>query len=299
MKNIRRLIVFIFILTLALFCVITGGNYMRRDTEGPVISFDKEVITASIEDSDMDLIKGVTAQDKIDGDVSDSLIIESVQRIEGNECETVYAAFDHSNNVSKASRTVEYEDYRPIHFQITAPMRFANGSKGDILKNVSANDCIDGDITNRIKLVSKEDDSEYSGEGIYDYEFQVTNSIGDTAVLPVSVEFYTDTYEERLFRPNIRLTDYVVYIKKGEKLDAKKYLDSISIGNELYIFDENVKDQPMITEDGREITGTMSRNQVRVQSGVNNDREGTYTVNYSYTTEDKHIGTSQLIVVVE
>ena len=79
MKKINRLIIAVFIVTCVMFGFYTGSSYMSRDTEGPVITMKKDTIEASIEDSDKTLLKGIKAEDKKDGDVSDSLIIESMQ----------------------------------------------------------------------------------------------------------------------------------------------------------------------------------------------------------------------------
>lgn len=309
MKNLRRFIVFFFAVTLAAFGLYAGGSYIKRDTEGPVITCKEDVITASIEDTDKTLLKGVKAVDERDGDVSDSLIIESIQMTEDRECSVVYAAFDSFNNVSKASRIVKFEDYRPIHFSFSRPLRFGLGANEEILKSIRADDCIDGDITNRIKVVNKMEDSDYKGAGIYDYEVQVTNSIGDTAVLPVSAEFYADTYEERLFHPNIYLSKYVVYIEKDSPFYPKDYLDSVGIGSDLYVFDENIgSDESMektenpaqeTNRNGQKISGVISYDSVKYQSDVKTSEPGIYTVAYSCTTKDNYTGTTQMIVVVE
>lgn len=310
MRRIRSLILIVFVLTLGVFGVYIGKTYLGRDIEGPVITCKDKSITASIEDSDATLLKGVKAADDVDGDVSSSLIIESIRMDEDGRCLVTYAAFDRANNVSKASRTVEFVDYRSPHFTISKPLRFVLGSKSEILKSLRATDCIDGDITNRIKLVDKDKDSEYTGAGIYNYEIQVTNSIGDLAVLPVSVEFYADTYEERLFYPNIYLKSYVTYIEKGTDFAPKNYLDSVKIGNQLYIFDENISGEDGIedasaesaakmTEEGKQITGVISYDAVKYQSNVKPDEPGVYTVEYSCTTKDNYTGTTQMTVVVE
>lgn len=309
MNKIQKLIIILFILTLILFGGFEGRKYLSRDTEGPEISCKEDTVTASIAAADKDLLKGVSAVDAKDGDVSDSLIIESIQIVEGNECTVNYAAFDHSNNVSKYSRTLVYEDYRSPHFTVSRPLRFVLGNKNEILKAVGANDCIEGNITNRVKLVSKDEESEYTGAGIYNYELQVTNSIGDTAILPISVEFYADSYEERLFHPTIYLTAYVTYLKKDSEFEPRDYLDSVEIGNALYVFDENIgtetevggdeESSVQLTDDGRQIAGSISYEDVKYQSNVKTREPGVYTVEYSCTTKDGYLGTTQMIVVVE
>lgn len=311
MKRIKGLITVIFVITCVIFGIYTGSSYLSKDTEGPVITMKKDTIKASIEDSDQTLLKGIKAEDKKDGDVSDSLIIESMQMGEDGKCTIICAAFDKSNNVSKASRTVEFEDYTPIHFGITQPLRFPVGSSGQILKCITASDCIDGDITNRVKLTQKDEDSEYNGAGVYDYQIEAVNSLGDQAVLPISVEFYTDSYEERLFHPNLYLKKYLVYLPEGSKFDPKSYLDSVGIGNERYAFDENITSEesetdvpegsqiPATSQDGQQITGVISYDAVSYQSNVKTSKAGTYTVEYSCTTKKGYTGTTQMTVVVE
>lgn len=307
MKKTQRLILLIFAVTCILFGVYTGGRFLQKDTEGPDIVMKKDTITASIEDSDQTLMKGVSAVDEKDGDVTDSLIIESMTMGEDKTCTLVYAAFDSSNNVSKGSRTAKFEDYTPIHFNISKPLRFTIGSDTEILKSITASDCIDGDITNRIKLTRDGDETDYKGAGIYDYKVSVTNSIGDTAVLPLSVEFYADSYEERLFHPNIYLSKYVLYLEKGSGFQPKDYLDSVGIGDNLYIFDENISSEQSMTEsestdvmkDGKRISGVISYDDVKYQSNVKTSEPGIYTVEYSCTTKDKYTGATQMIVVVE
>ena len=311
MKQTEKLILVIFVLTCILFGIYAGGGYLTRDKEGPVITMKEETIKASIEDSDKKLLEGVVAKDKRDGDVSDSLIIESIQMKEENQCTIVCAAFDQSNNVSKASRTVIFEDYTPIHFSISKPLCFPIGSTEEILQSITASDCMDGNITSKIKLTSQDEDSDYNGAGVFDYQVEVTNSIGDTAVLPISVEFYTDSYEERLFRPNLYLKKYLIYLKKGSEFEPKAYLDSVGIGNTLYAFQENVsseesetvsaseENEMKVNEDGEQITGIISYDTVKYQSNVETDKEGTYTVEYSCTTKAGYTGTTQMIVVVE
>lgn len=310
MNRIQKFIFVLFIFTTALFAAFIGAKFLNRDMEGPVIICNEETITASIEDTDKDLLNGISALDEVDGDVSDTLIIESVLMNEEKECTVEYAAFDNSNNVSKFSRTVIYEDYHSPHFSISGPLRFVLGNKSQIMQTISADDCIDGNLTNRIKLVKKDSETEYTGVGIYNYEVQVTNSLGDTAILPVSVEFYADSYEERLFRPNIYLTGYAVYIGKGTKFNAKDYLSSVEIGNTLYVFEENINSNTAyneeknaalakMTEAGKQIAGSISCDAVKFQSNVNTKESGVYTVEYSYTTKDGYSGTTQMVVVVE
>lgn len=103
---------FIAILTLAaigvtvLFCFI----YTTEDKQGPVISVPEERITYKSGDDEEKLLEGVTARDKRDGDVTDSLRIEKIQINEDETKATItYVAKDSKNNVTKAKRVIDNE----------------------------------------------------------------------------------------------------------------------------------------------------------------------------------------------
>lgn len=80
-----------------------------KDREGPVISIDGEELVWSASMSKEELLEGVTAQDEVEGDVTDSLVVESVQEDSRDSgCMIVtYAAKDSSNNVTKLTRRLE------------------------------------------------------------------------------------------------------------------------------------------------------------------------------------------------
>lgn len=83
--------------------------YYTRDKEGPIISVGSTNVTYT-EGQDRDvLLEGVSAYDKKDGDVTDSLIVESVIVVsDGKKAKIVYAAKDSSNNITKSSKIVNY-----------------------------------------------------------------------------------------------------------------------------------------------------------------------------------------------
>ncbi|MDO4344964.1 MAG: hypothetical protein Q4C50_09200 [Eubacteriales bacterium] len=105
----RKIIaVFLMILCVALGALLywTGKD---DDRNPPVISFSEEELQYEQGEDTAKLLKDVTAQDDVDGDVSDTLVVESVIPIEGEQKATVlYYAKDESNNVAKARRIVSY-----------------------------------------------------------------------------------------------------------------------------------------------------------------------------------------------
>ena len=84
---------------------ILGWLYMRQDRKGPEITIaesKKNSYTADM--TTEDLLEGVKAVDKRDGDVSASLTVENVYPNEkGDEVTVVYVAKDNSNNVTKVT----------------------------------------------------------------------------------------------------------------------------------------------------------------------------------------------------
>lgn len=94
-------------------CVLLGGIFywMQSNTDSvpPVIAISEEEIVYEEGQDKTVLLKGVTATDDMNGDVSDTLMVDSVIPTEDNLTATVvYYAKDRSNNVAKATRIVAY-----------------------------------------------------------------------------------------------------------------------------------------------------------------------------------------------
>lgn len=105
----RKIIVTILaVLSVILACVFYWLKG-QGDYTPPVISFPDNEITFTEGENKENLLKGVTAIDETDGDVSNTLVVESVIPMRDELRATViYYAKDKSNNVGKATRTVSY-----------------------------------------------------------------------------------------------------------------------------------------------------------------------------------------------
>ncbi len=115
------------VLTLLIIgCIAAGGLYYwmgtKEDKVSPVISFSDELVLYREGEDTSLLLKGVTAEDDTDGDVSDTILVESILPMKNQTTATVmYYAKDKSNNIGQASRRVEYRpkdgadwlDYEP------------------------------------------------------------------------------------------------------------------------------------------------------------------------------------------
>ena len=285
--------------------MVGGGLYIRnvqknKDVEGPVLQAETDDITVSIKASDQKLIQGVSAVDDVDGDVSDTILIEDVEKKENgapNEFLITYAAFDQANNTGTLTRTLYYTDYEQPHFILEQPLRFPENKKVSLLSYFQVEDCIDGDISVFVTMEgSKEILKEEPQKGYYDVTLKVTNSVGDTAELPIQVEIYEDSYEEQTMRPKVALNQYIVYLKQGQEFDPNSYLDYVQDGGMMQI--------DFGTEEENEGVPTSSPkidiSRIRIESAVDISTKGVYSVVYSYTSEKTGYDcNTRLIVVVE
>ena len=129
-------------------CVYYSNAQKQKDMEPPVLSADAEKFSASIKADEKKLISGVTAFDQKDGDVSDSILIDSIKKKEGTDSDFLitYVAFDKSSNMASLTRTLHYSDYRQAHFSFEQALRFPENQEIDLLSYFTADDCIDGVI---------------------------------------------------------------------------------------------------------------------------------------------------------
>lgn len=266
------------LLALAGYCVYDG---VRTDSTAPEITVSAEVLEVSVHDGKDALLQGITAADDRDGDVTASVVAERVSAIsDANEVTVTYAAFDSSGNVAKTNRTVRYTDYESLQFTLNRPLAFYSGTSFDLLAAIQAEDMVDGDISYRIKATSM-DETSVSAVGNHTVRFRVTNSMGDTVELTLPVEVYTERYNAQL-----TLTDYLVYIKAGDRFDAAEYLDEFTVREDVLPLNGNVP------------AGVV----LRTMGYVDTEVPGVYALSMTMTQEQgslEYVGYTRLIVVVE
>ena len=123
MKFLQRGAVALFLLVLTAFVGLKIYLRVGVDRVPPVILCDSPVVEVGIGASDADLLRGVTAVDDRDGDVTGDIMIKGVsQLITADTAKITYIAFDSSNNMSTASRTIHYTDYERPRFALSAPL---------------------------------------------------------------------------------------------------------------------------------------------------------------------------------
>ncbi len=252
--------------------------YNQFDTSYPEILFEQDVLEISVAATKEDLLAGVTATDKKDGDVTASVIIESMSNLlEGNERIVTYAAFDGDNHVGKAEHRVKYTDYKPIRFSLTEPINVSNisASTETILAPLRATDCIDGDISDQIVIADSTMSSLSSDAISVIYEVQVTNSAGEVANLALPLKVNMSGTNNFSNYGEILLKEYLVYVKAGESVDYASYIEKATFRRE-----------------------EISADNVKIDSNLDTSKAGVYTATYSITQEEESV-TCDLIIVVE
>lgn len=294
MKWIRRVVTILFIVSTLIGSLYIYREKVHADHKEPEITCETLELTVDINAGKEELLKGVQATDDRDQDVTDSLLIENIKKkpdSEPNAFTIQYIAFDHSNNEARFNRTVFYNGYTPPHFAINQPLRFASNEKVNLLDHIQASDSIDGDISSSITIEGNERITNRPQAGIYDCTLKVTNRMGDTAVLPISVEIYEDNYVERSLRPEIVLKQQILYLPRGAAFEPNEYLDYINQNGVVQINQSGTE----------ELSGRwVYASDISQISNVNTEEPGNYSVIYTYTGEDgAYQSSTQLLVVVE
>lgn len=307
MRKVRWLSLGVLLVSIAYFVFYNWNVWRTKDNLGPVITMEETQVYAKVSDGEEVLLQGVTAVDAKDGDVTSSLVVESISDfVDGQTRYVNYAAFDSDNHVSKASRKLIYVDYTSIRFSLDVPLRFAATSSGtkDILGYVHAEDCLDGDISDRITFSANSKIDMYS-PGEYAAELTVKNSAGDKTVLPVVITIY-DTAEENA-APKIELSQYLVYTTVGNPLDPKTFLSNVTWRSTEYALTDGLGtfcvDTSELTDEERlvyqESSPAVSYDRFTIVDPTDYQTPGVYEIEYLLEDDSDHVGKVNLVVVVE
>lgn len=281
-RVINRLVPILFAVVALVFAAFLIWNMYAGKNTPPQLTCASDTLYVSIHDGNEALLADVTATDKEDGDLSDQVVIESVSHFtEPGVSHVTYSVQDSQNAVTKLTRTLCYTDYVSPRFSLTAPLTFAFGKSINPVEYVTATDCIDGDLTSRVRMSLLEDASTISGVGKWKVRFRVTNSMGETVYLTTTVTVTDVSSNEKYYTPDIRLKQYLVYVPVGSEFNAKSYVSGVSISA------GGSEDNPVDLE-----------SRVRINSNVDTSKPGVYTVDYTCTSSRHYMGTTSLIVVV-
>ncbi|MBE6949432.1 MAG: hypothetical protein E7456_06255 [Ruminococcaceae bacterium] len=267
MRKLRIFTVIVFLLAVVGYGVYSFNERVIKDNDAPVISSEADIVEYSVNGDEAALMEGLTAYDRHDGDITDRIMVESIsQLVNKNIAKITYVVFDSSNNVGRYTRSIRYTDYELPKFSLNGPLIFAKGADISIFDKLSAYDVVDGDISDSIRVTSQNVDNLIDGE--YTITVQVTNSMGDTSAIPLTVTINSESVRKQL----IELNEYLVYIEKDSSFNPWNYVKRVTTSN------GSVKGITVAEMD----------------SNVDTSEEGVYEVRYSYSNY-----TAILTVVVQ
>ena len=279
MERAKLLLFIVMIIMTLLYGINKWLLYSKYDKSSPEITFQKELLEVSVSTTEEELLADVKAVDKKDGDVTDTIIIESMSKmLEDNQRIVTYAAFDKDNHVGKAERRIRYTDYTGPRFSLDAPLS-ANSASAEISENLEplhASDSIDGDLTNQIVVINTEMLSMTAESIEMEYEVQVTNSSGDMASIKLPVKVSLDGKGAGSGLSSVELSEYLTYRKVGEPIDLGAFITSVMM-------------------DGQPVGGEV----VQISSDLDTSQPGVYTATYTVNGMTASASTNLIIVVEE
>ncbi|MEF9952755.1 immunoglobulin-like domain-containing protein [Clostridium sp.] len=223
-----------------------------------------------------DPLKGVSAHDAEEGDITNKVQVVSsnVDVLKVGEYQVNYSVTDSDGNTSTLTRIVTVKEKPAI--PNTPPSITANnitltlGDKFDPIANVSAHDAEDGDITDKIQVVSSNVNTSIAGT--YEVKYSVVDSKGLETTLTIIV-----TIKGQIVIPNTppTITANNITIKAGSNFDPLTGVTAYD------------------AEDG-DITNKI---QV-VSSTVDTSKPGTYIVKYQVFDSNLYISYKEITVKV-
>lgn len=271
MKFIRILIMIVFIAVVGAWSVNVVLSKTVKDHTPPVITSDRDMLELSVKDDRSKLLTGLTATDDRDGDLTSEILVGTHSRfISEGVCDITYLVFDANKNVGKFTRRTKYTDYTEPVFSLKEPLMFKSGDTVSMFTKISLTDCLDGDISSKVKIVVNDVDN--SKLGTYYVTFEASNSYADVVNRKLPVNIVNDTADS----PHIELTDYLIYVNVGDTIQPQKYIKSVTDK-----YDSNI-----------------GSDKVEINSMVDTKTPGVHQVAYSYTDSRGLTGHSFLIVIV-
>ena len=269
MRIVKILLITALVVVTALYAWTAVSDNMGGKNVAPVISCPEEVLELSVKDGQDALFTGMTARDEQDGDLTGKILLSGMSKLlSDHKAKASFVVFDSDHNLATFTRQIRYTDYVSPRFSIQEPLIYYRNESVALLDRIRVEDCIDGDITETVRVGALTATSEPE---VYTVDLQVTNSMGDTVRLTLPVV----QLEGIAIRPEVRLSENLVYLDQGSSFNPKSYL--------AYV---------------RTPDGIGETDEVQITGSVDTATPGTYMIHYTYpfgTTS----GTSVLTVVVE
>lgn len=269
MRYLRIVAICLFVFSLLFAGWANLRYYSNLNTDMPVIKSETELVEISVADGPEALLEGLTARDETDGDLTDQIIVASTSHfLERGLMNVKYVVFDSHHNAGTLTRKVLYADYESPRFSLSAPSVFARGQNFDLLKHVSVEDCIEGDISNRIRVITNM--VNIYAAGVYPVTLEAANSCGDVAQLTLWV-----TVANQQNTAAISLRQYITYVDQGTAFDPYSYINGVT-----------------------DLSGVpLQKELVQVSGNIDVNTPGSYLIEYEYSDGDKTGLTTMTVVV--
>lgn len=239
------------------------------NTDRPVLTSSVKELQISVNDPQTALLQGLHASDATDGDLTDRIMVASMSHfLEPGTVNVKYVVFDSHNNSATLTRRVHYVDYTPPQFSLDKAPAYTVGQSFDLLHHIQVQDCIDGDISDRIRVISNMVNN--FSVGHYPVVLEVSNSCGDTTQITIWV-----SYTNQKSTATVRLHQYIVYLSQGETFEPRQWIASVA-------------DTQM---------NPLSKDRVEIQGNLDTNTPGSYQLVYNYN-DGTYTGQSALTVVV-
>lgn len=196
----KRIAIIMTIICVAMAAVVVQLR-INTDRKAPEITFSDEELTYREGMSHAQLLEGVTAQDEEDGDVTDSLTVESVFSVDNKEAVVVYVAKDSKNNIVKKKRVLPWD------------------GNGESEENEEPGEDIEDDQTEDLQETSSGDPEETPSP-------EPTPQLTEEEAAREEQEALAD--EMPAGSPRIYLTDYLVHVSTGTSVDRLSYVKEIT-----------------------------------------------------------------------
>ncbi len=272
MQFLRIFVSILAALSIIGMAVLTIADFNRKNP--PVIECNADdIIEAPTNITDEELLKYVTVHDEEDGDITERVIVERQNFfLEKGLTSITFSVSDSDNNTVKLKKNIKFSDYHSPRIEMHDDLIISTKESLDFKNTVSVNDKYDGDISNKVKIISPNYNNLKPGE--YDINFKVTNSFSDSCDITVKAIVTDEDYS----MATIKLSSYIAYVKKGENLNFSEYITGI--------------------------TGTSGQGYTPASVSIdtkefNNEKSGVYNVYYTIGSQTAPITKTRLIVVVE
>ena len=133
---------------------------------------------------------------------------------------------------------------------------------------MSAYSCVDGDLSSQVKVIR-----EYEQDKNHYVTFAVTDSTGTQS--SITLKAYQTSRKQTV---DINLDTYLLRVKVGTEVNAKKHIDSVTMDDMDY---------------------SSLKNQVDINTDYDKNTPGTYEFIYRVKTSNDDYGLTKLVVIVE